>query len=261
MATVGLFKGDYRAERTKDVRARWPWLLLIGVILSLHFSTWFMSLFMTTVAASVVLVDSSPIFTAALSTVVLGERLGKTSWIGVLIAVVGAVILTWNDLMVQGIGALLGDILALSGAVFLALYFIGGRKYAVGLPNSVYTSIVYLAAATTTLVLCIISGIDVLVFEPTEVVIFIALAVFPTALGHSVNNYLLTLVPAYVVSSAVLGEPIGATLLAALILGEVPAPLSFVGFVIILFGIGLVLWDIALAERRKKLALDDSYGS
>ena len=261
MATIGLLKGDFRSNRTGEVRARLPWLVLIGVILSLHFSTWFISLFMTTVAASVVLVDSSPIFTATLSTAVLGERLGKWSWIGVLVAVIGAVVLAWNDLMDQGIGALLGDLLALSGAVFLALYFIGGRKYAVGLPNSVYTSIVYLAAAATTLVICLFLGIDVLVFEPSEVMIFVALAIFPTVLGHSVNNYLLTLVPAYVVSSAVLGEPIGATLLAALILGEFPAPLSFAGFMIILLGIGLVLWDLAVTERRTKLTLDDTNGS
>ncbi|MHA2603389.1 MAG: EamA family transporter, partial [Candidatus Thorarchaeota archaeon SMTZ1-83] len=90
---------------------------------------------------------------------------------------------------------------------------------------------------------------------------FIALAVFPTALGHSVNNYLLTLVPAYVVSSAVLGEPIGATLLAMAFLGEVPAPLTLLGFGVILVGIALVLQDIASKERSSRLPLDDSDGT
>ncbi|MFW9846067.1 MAG: EamA family transporter, partial [Candidatus Thorarchaeota archaeon] len=91
--------------------------------------------------------------------------------------------------------------------------------------------------------------------------IFVALAIFPTALGHSVNNYLLTLVPAYVVSSAVLGEPIGATLLAVAFLGEIPTELALVGFFVILVGIALVLVDIASAGRTKELTLDDSNGT
>ena len=83
------------------------------------------------------------------------------------------------------------------------------------------------------------------------------------ALGHSVNNYLLTLVPAYVVSSAVLGEPIGATLLAIAFLGpaEIPRLVAFGGFTIILLGIGLVLMDIARQERISNSALDDTNGA
>jgi drug/metabolite transporter (DMT)-like permease len=104
-------------------------------------------------------------------------------------------------------------------------------------------------------------GLNVLVFEPREVIIFLALAIFPTALGHSVNNYLLTLVPAYVISSAVLGEPIGATLLAAVFLSEIPTELTLIGFGVILLGIALVLTDIASKERSKALTLDDTNGT
>jgi len=215
---------------------------------------------MTTVAASVVLVNASPIFTAILSTLVLGEALRRKSWIGVGVAVTGAILLAWNDLSSVGAGALTGDLLALLSAFFLAIYFIGGRRFARGLPITVYTSVIYLVAAATTLPLCVALNLDVLVFEPSEILIFIALAIFPTALGHSVNNYLLTLVPAYVISSAVLGEPIGATLLAAVFLGEIPAPLTLVGFGVILVGIALVLQDIASRERSSRLSLDDSNG-
>ncbi len=116
-------------------------------------------------------------------------------------------------------------------------------------------------AAITTLVICIPFNLNVIVFEPTEVAIFLALAIFPTVLGHSVNNYLLTKVPAYVVSSAVLGEPIGAALLAALIFTQIPGPTTIVGFVVILFGIALVLADIAARERARDSTLDDTDGS
>ncbi|MHA1862873.1 MAG: DMT family transporter [Candidatus Thorarchaeota archaeon] len=261
MVIIGAIRGDLSAFRTPQVRNNLHWLAGIGVILSLHFSTWFQSLEMTSIAASVVLVNSSPIFTAIFSTIFLGESIRRRSWAGILVAVSGAVFLVWVDYGGIDLGALSGDLLALSGAVFLAIYFIGGRKYAKGMPITVYTSIVYLFAAITTLFLCVSFGYDVLVFEPTEVLIFIALAIFPTVLGHSVNNYLLTKVPAHVVSSAVLGEPIGATLLGALILMVYPAPLVWVGFFIILLGVAIVLADILGKVRAQDSSLDDADGS
>jgi drug/metabolite transporter (DMT)-like permease len=257
MASLCIARNDAHAFHGTLMKKNWCWLIAIGVILAFHFSTWFTSLSLTTVAASVVLVNISPIFTAILSTVILGEALGRRSWIGTLVAVAGALILAWNDLVSVGAGALDGDLLALLGGLFLAIYFIGGRRYAKGLPISVYTTVVYITAAAVTLAECLVLGINVIVLDPTEIVIFIALAIFPTALGHSVNNYLLTLVPAYVVSSAVLGEPIGATILAAIFLQEIPTPITFVGFFIILGGVALVLLDIAAKERRRtRLSLD-----
>jgi drug/metabolite transporter (DMT)-like permease len=252
MGVVGVCKGDLPAYRSDNVKQNKIWFVLIGVVLSLHFSTWFTSLFLTTVAASVVLVDSAPIFTAVLSTLVLREPLSKRSWVGIFLAISGAVFLTWGDFGTSGSMALLGDLLALSGAFFLSLYFIGGRRFAKGIPNSVYTSIVYFVAAIVTFVICIVSGVNVLIFEFREVVIFIALAIFPTALGHSVNNYLLTIVPAYVISAAVLGEPIGASILAIILLNEIPSPTTFIGFIVIIIGIAMVLIEIAFRERVKE---------
>jgi len=262
MAIIGAIRGDLSKLRSPQVRNNWPWLIGIGIILSLHFSTWFQSLEMTSIPASVVLVDSSPVFTAILSTVFLGESLRRRSWIGIFVAIAGAIFLVWIDYGLE-LGALAGDLLALAGAVFLAIYFIGGRRYAQGMPITVYTSIIYLVAAITTLGFCLLGGFNVLVFEPSEVLIFIALAIFPTVLGHSVNNYLLTKVPAYVVSSAVLGEPVGATILAAVILGRIIEPAELIGFSVILIGVAAVLADIASKERieRSKLSFDDANGT
>ncbi|MHA2081381.1 MAG: DMT family transporter [Candidatus Thorarchaeota archaeon] len=261
MASIGAVRGDLSVLKKPVVRENLHWLVAIGITLSLHFCTWFQSLFMTTVAASVVLVNSSPIFTAILSTLFLGEALRRRSWAGILLASVGAVFLAWGDFGGSGVIALSGDILALTGAVFLALYFVGGRRIAKEMPITVYTTVVYLFAAITTLTICIPFNLNVLVFEPVEVAIFIALAIFPTVLGHSVNNYLLTKVPAYVVSSAVLGEPIGAALLAALIFAQIPEPTTIIGFCVILIGIAVVLADIAARERIKASALDNTDGS
>jgi drug/metabolite transporter (DMT)-like permease len=261
MASIGVFHRDLSAFRGEAFRQNWKWLVLIGAALSLHFSTWFQSLFLTTVAASVVLVDSSPLVTAVLSTLVLGESLRRRSWIGVVVGVAGVVILAWGDFGGTNFDALLGDVLALAGAFFLALYFIGGRRYAKGLPITVYTSVVYLVAAVVTLALCLPLGYNVLVFDLREVALFVALALFPTVLGHSVNNYLLTKVPAYVVSSAVLGEPVGAALLAALVFTEYPGLVELIGFCVILIGVAFVLADVASKERGAPLPFDDADGS
>jgi drug/metabolite transporter (DMT)-like permease len=123
-----------------------------------------------------------------------------------------------------------------------------------------YTGIVYMTAALTTLMLCLLQGSDVIqpMFSSYELTIFLALAVFPTVLGHSVNNYLLTLVPAYVVSSAVLGEPIGATLLATVFLNQVPTPSTVCSFLVIIGGIGLVLAGTKYVGVAGALSLDDT---
>ncbi|MGY5864272.1 MAG: DMT family transporter [Candidatus Thorarchaeota archaeon] len=263
MASIGVVRGDFKAQRKLITKENRYWLVAIGITLALHFCTWFQSLTMTTVSASVVLVNSSPIFTAILSTLFLGEALRRRSWAGIIIALAGAVFLAWGDFGGSGLVALGGDLLALSGAVFLALYFIGGRRIAKEMPVTVYTTVIYLIASITTLGFCIPLNLNILVFDPTAIVIFIALAIFPTVLGHSVNNYLLTKVPAYVVSSAVLGEPIGATLLAVMIFpaSQIPSLTTIIGFVVILFGIALVLADIAAKERSKESSLDDADGS
>jgi len=261
MASIGLVRGDFKKLKTHVNSNNRYWLFAIGIALSLHFCTWFQSLKMTTVAASVVLVDSSPIFTAILSTLFLGEALRRRSWAGIVVASIGAIFLAWGDFGGSGPVALTGDLLALAGAVFLALYFIGGRRIAKGMPITVYTTIIYLVAAITTLAFCIPLNLNVLVFDPMIVALFLALAIFPTVLGHSVNNYLLTKVPAYVVSSAVLGEPIGAALLAALIFIEIPGSTTIIGFIVILVGVALVLADIVSKERAQNSSLNDTDGS
>ncbi len=261
MAGAGLMRHHHRQPKRSENDGDLKWLILIGLILSLHFYTWFTSLALTTVSASVALVNTSPIFTALLSTIILREPLRWQSWLGVIVAVSGALIMTWNDLVNYGVGALTGDALAITSGILLALYFIGGRRFAHRRPITVYTAVVYSSAALSTVFLCMVAGVSLIVVDLQEMAIFLALAIFPTALGHSVNNYLLTLVPAYVVSSAVLGEPIGATILAILIFGptQIPTVVGILGFVVVLLGITIVLFTTK-GEHSTPIpsSLDDS---
>lgn len=214
-------------------------LLGIGVVLGLHFATWITSLGLTTVASSVVLVTMHPALVATAGVLFFHEGLRAKGWLGIGIALVGAAVLLGGDLALAG-PALLGDALAFAGAVFAALYFLGGRRARQRLSLVAYAFPVYAAASVTLLVLALGSGEAMTGFAWTDYALMLALALGPQVGGHTVANWALKWVPASVVSTAIVGEPIGSTILAALLLGEVPPAASLAGGALILAGIFLV---------------------
>jgi drug/metabolite transporter (DMT)-like permease len=135
--------------------------------------------------------------------------------------------------------ALLGDLLALVGAVTAAVYFVAGRRLRATLDLWPYVALVYGSCFLTLLALAVVAGAPLAPQPPHELAIFAGLALGPMLLGHTGLNWALKHSPAYVVNLTLLGEPIGATLIAALLPGirEVPGPLTFVGGAIVLTGI------------------------
>lgn len=218
----------------------------IGVILALHFATWITSLGLTTVASSVVLVTFHPAIVALLGLALLGEGLVARGWLGVALALGGAVALVWGDLARPG-QTLLGDALAFAGAVFAALYFIGGRRARQRLSLPAYAFVVYAAATATLLVLAAMAGERLAGFGAMDYALLLALALGPQVAGHTVANWSLRWVPASVVSTAIVGEPIGSIALAVLVLKEIPPSGTVAGGALILAGIYLV----ATGQRRK----------
>ena len=214
-------------------------LLGIGVVLGLHFATWITSLGLTTVASSVVLVTFHPALVALLGFVWLGEGLRVRGWAGIALALVGAATLVWGDFGLTG-SALLGDALAFAGAVFAALYFLGGRRARRTLSLPAYALVVYAGASATLLALALVAEEPLGGFRASDYLLLLALALGPQVAGHTVANWALKYVPASIVSVAIVGEPIGSTLLAALLLAEVPPVTSLAGGVLILAGIYLV---------------------
>jgi drug/metabolite transporter (DMT)-like permease len=220
---------------------RVDWLLAgaAGIFLALHFWSWIASLGLTTVSSSVVLVSAQPVFVALLSAALLGEPATRRQWLGIVVAVAGAAVIGWGDFG-RGREALIGDALALAGALFVSCYYVIGRRLRLQLDLWWYIGIVYGVAALGLLsVAAVLPGVALFGYGRTDWLIFLSLAAGPMMLGHTGVNYALRYVRAYVANLAILGEPIGATLIAWALPGirEVPGPQTLAGGLLILGGV------------------------
>lgn len=225
---------------------------LAGAFLAVHFATWITSLELTSVASSVVLVSTAPLFVALLSGPVLREVVPRHVWLGVALATAGGVAVAVLDacrgagtgcvagsLLPSGQAALRGDALALIGGAAAAGYFMIGRRLRADLPLLVYVTATYSAAALLLALTAAAAGVRPFGLPPQAWLIIALLAIGPQVLGHSSLNWALRYVPAAVVSLALLGEPVGSTLLAALVFREVPGPAQMLAMTLILAGIAL----------------------
>jgi drug/metabolite transporter (DMT)-like permease len=218
--------------------------LAAGLFLALHFWSWIASLNLTTVAASVVLVNTQPVIVAVLSAALLGEAPGRRQWVGIVIAVLGALLVAAPDLSISAGAsprALLGDLLALVGAVTAALYFLVGRRLRATLGLWPYVALVYGACFVVLVVFAAAVGAPLVPQPRREIAIFAALALGPMLIGHTGCNWALRYLRAYVVNVALLGEAVGATVLAAALPGirEVPPLTTLAGGALILAGIAV----------------------
>jgi drug/metabolite transporter (DMT)-like permease len=230
----------YRAEYNRLTRRDGALASLSGVLLALHFATWISSLEYTTVASSTVLVSMSPLFVAMASWLFLRERIGRGVILGLVIALAGSAIIGLSDADQASHAArhaLLGDALAVVGAVTVAGYLLIGRRLRAKLSLVPYITIVYGTAAVALVALALAARQTFAGYSSITWLWFLLLALGPQLLGHSAFNWALAHLPATFVSIATLGEPIGSTLLAYLILGEAPTPVKLAGAAMILIGI------------------------
>lgn len=233
-------------------------VLLSGVFLALHFGSWITSLEYTSVTSSVVLVSMSPLIVALLSTFLLREHLSILAWLGLFLALIGSMIVGLNEVVhvvngnitlpdirdfLQG-GSFLGNLLAFAGAVFIAGYLIIGRKLRASYSLMTYATLVFGVAACVLLTAALLSGQSLAGYSASTYIWLLALAVIPQIFGHAVFNWALGYLSASFVSIALLGEPIGASVIAFFILNETPSILEVVGG-------GLILIGIYLASERK----------
>lgn len=229
-------------------------MIMSGIFLAFHFAAWITSLEYTTVASSVVLVTTSPLWVALLSTIILKERLPGIAWIGICIALIGSVVVTGGQVCQVQSGGLVcpqlsdfiqgrafwGDFLALVGAWMAAGYLLVGRKLRAQITLGSYISIVYGTAAIVLIALVFAARQKLAGYPAVDYVWFLALALFPQLLGHSSFNWALRYLSAAYVSVNLLGEPIGSALLALVFLGEKPSLLEIAGGLLILCGIYVV---------------------
>lgn len=216
------------------------WLVVSGILLGAHFGFWISSLDYTSVAASVVLVCTAPVFVAVLAYLTLGERTSLVSFAGILVAVAGAVLIA-SDRSV-GSAALYGNVLALIGAITIAVHLLIGRRSRTGgLGVLPYSIVVYSAAALTLLPAALLSGDRLWGYSGETWFWLFVITLGPQILGHTVFNWALLYVEASVISATVLVEPVAAALLAWLILSERPGLATAVGGAVVLAGLYLLL--------------------
>jgi drug/metabolite transporter (DMT)-like permease len=213
--------------------------VIAGVFLGLHFATWIPSLTLTTIAASTALVATQPIW-AALIARAMGVRISSRVWIGIAIAFSGVIVLTGVDLSVDP-AHLWGDALALVGAVFSAAYVSVAERVRKTVDTSTMTFVLYAVSAVTILPLVFIFGQQLVGFDAQAWALILAVTLGAQLLGHSMMTRVLSSTSATVVSLAILFEMPGATLVAAIWLGQVPPLALLPAAALILAGLVIVI--------------------
>jgi drug/metabolite transporter (DMT)-like permease len=256
LATLGLAPlalTRYRSQLRQLSAREWILALLSGTFLALHFAVWVTSLQYTSVASSVVLVSTTPLWVALLSPLVLRERVGAAAYVGLVLALVGGTVVGLSDACTWQAGsiacpaaaaffggtAFLGDFLALAGAWMAAGYMLVGRKLRAKMDLIPYIFVVYGMSAILLVAFMFGLGESPLGFSPVTYLWLVLLALVPQLLGHSIFNWSLKYIPVSLVSITLLGEPVGSTILAYFILQQQPGWAKIGGAVLILVGIWL----------------------
>ena len=238
-------------KKTSPTPAALGYTVLAGVFLGAHFATWITSLSYTSVAASVTLVTTSPLWVALFSWLFLGVAPAFAVILGALTAVLGGSLIGFGDLQ-AGSAPLLGDLLALAGAVTISAYFLLGRAaQARGLSLQAYIGVAYGVAAVVLLPLPLLLRFSYTGYSLTTLFWILLLALVPQLVGHTSFNYALKYLDPTVVATVTLLEPLVSTGLALLFLREVPGALTIVGAVILLGGVALTTRNAR--ERRAEV--------
>jgi drug/metabolite transporter (DMT)-like permease len=232
VGALALGTGRHRAIRG----SLWAWPLLAGTFLALHFGFWIASLQQTSVITSVVLVTTNPLFVGLGSPFVLRERVSRATWVGIGIATAGAALMAGEDLG-EGVGTVVGDLYALLGALFGAGYLMVGRLARPRVSWVGYVGAVYPVAAVLLVVSVLVAREPFTGYSMKTFVMFGLLALVPQLVGHSAINWSLAYVPAALVAVAILGEPVGATALAVIILEETPSGFEVAGALLVMAGV------------------------
>ncbi len=242
-----IFKGNtFGNIRRRDL------LLCIagGIFLALHFITWISSLKYTSVASSVVLVTTNPIFVGIFSYVILKEKQSLELVVGIILCFVGSVLIAVGDSGLTGLtvadrNSFIGDVLALVGAVMASGYLIIGSKARETVDIMAYVTVVFSVSAAFLLATSLVLGISFTGYKSSSYIFMILLAIVPQLIGHTSINWALKHLKTSMVAITILGEPIGATILAYIFFNETVKSIQLIGMV-------FVFTAIIVASRRGK---------
>lgn len=222
--------GEYKTAGARNV------ILCVasGLFLGLHFTFYFESLKLTSIASSVVLVDTEVFFVALGGVLFLKEKLSKVGWICIAVTFAGSLIVALGDMSK---GALVGDLIALAGAVCVSIYTLIGRKMRKSMSTTAYTWIVYTTAAAVVFIVTLFTKTPVIPVSLKNLLIGLGLTVFCTLLGHSIFSWGLKYEKAAFISTVKLLEPVFASIIGVILFSEIPPITSIIGGVLVLAGI------------------------
>ncbi len=239
-----------RQEATTLRRSELLILVLSGVALAAHFGFWVASLQLTSVLSSVALVTMQPIFVALGAWLFLREPPTRGVLVGIGLGIVGALVLFADDL--GDTGSLTGNAYALIGAIAASVYLVAGRGARRRLSTPVYTASVYSVTAVVLFAAVAITRTPVTGYSMDAYIFLVLLALVPQLIGHNALNWALGAVPAAIVAVAVLGEPVGAAILAFILLDEAPTLLEIVGGTLLLSGVYIALRSASRREPARE---------
>jgi len=213
--------------------------LLAGLLLAAHFATWVPSVTLTSVASSTALVATQPVWAALLARAA-GRQVGRRVWVGIVVAVLGAALITGADVSLSA-RAVAGDLLAVVGGIFAAAYVTAGAAVRARISTIAYTAICYSTCALLLVAVCLATGQPLRGYDGETWLKLAALTAGAQLLGHSVVNVVLRTTSPTVVSLAILFEAPGAALIAAVWLDQLPPATALPGLVVLLAGLAVVI--------------------
>lgn len=255
LAAAALAPISLTVRRGELVSGTHKWSLMAGLALAVHFGTWVPSVKLTTVATATALGCSQPIW-AGLIAAVLGRRLPLLAWLGIVVAVSGALVAIGPDFRTGGT-ALLGDVLATIGGLAGAVYTLLGERARQGFTTTTYTFVCYGVCAGALLLVCVVFGVPLIGYTATTWAAIAALTVGAQLLGHSMFNYAVHKIPATTISVLVLLEVPGAGLLGWLLLGQTVPPAAIAGIAMLIVGVAMVVLSPGgrIAPRRPRASV------
>lgn len=226
-----------------------------GVALALHFATWITSLGYTTVANSVLFVSTYPMFIIVISLGILRIPVARNQILGALVALTGVVFIQWRNLSIgpsdsAWTGAAVGNMLALAGGLFAAVYLLLSREARKSLSTVLHVEVTYTSAAVVLLLTTLFLRVPPLPLSPEPWLFLVLLILLPTVGGHTIFNWGIHHLGAPLVSLFGLLEPVEAALLALFILGESIGAPTIVGGLTIIGGLALALWHPAASATQ-----------
>lgn len=225
----------YRKSLFQIKGKEWLAIIIAGVFLAAHFGLWFESLNHTTVASSTLILALQPAIALIGGIIFFKEKINIRLLIAMIIAFIGVVIVGGGNLDL-GQGVLLGNVLSFLAVISIVCYLLIGQQNVKSVNHWIYSFLVFLIAGVTMFIFNAIGNVPLIGYTTNDWIVFILLAIFPSA-AHVIFNQLLKYVNTTTVSMSTLGEPIGASILAIFLLNEMITPVEIIGGIFIILGI------------------------